>query len=147
MDAMIHLQSCVKLNNVDLTNNRLEANDAFYSIVAAIPSLLTISVNGNELTKLPSFRKKLIVANPKLGYIDRPVDEQERFFAIAFISGGPDAETSARAEWKLRQEQNRITQLREFKEWQVEQQRLREAAKTEGRSLITEVIVAMVYCV
>ena len=141
MDAIVHLQSCLKLNNVDLTNNRLEANDAFYSIVASIPSLLTISVNGNELTKLPSFRKKLIVANPKLGYIDRPVDEQERFFAIAFVSGGPDAETTARAEWKQRQEESRIAQLREFKEWQAEQQRVREVARAEGRSLIREVLM------
>ena len=139
MDAITHLQTCLKLNNVDLTNNRLEANDAFYSIIAAIPSLLTISVNGNELTKLPSFRKKLIVANPKLGYIDRPVDDQERFFAIAFVSGGAEAETNARAEWKQRQEESRIAQLREFKEWQVEQQRVREVARAEGRSLIREV--------
>ena len=63
---------------------------------------------------------------PKLGYLDRPIDEQERLFAEAFVSGGSEAETAARADWKAKQAEKRVAEMNEFKAWQAEQQRIRE---------------------
>ena len=98
---------------------------------------------------------------PKLGYLDRPIDEQERLFAEAFVRGGADAEAAARADWKTKQAEKRVNEMNEFKAWQQEQKRLREQvciffkkvhtfiilydgfllyfqARAEGRSLIKE---------
>lgn len=91
-----------------------------------------------EITKLSSFRKRLIVSMPKLGYLDRPIDVQERLFAQAFVSGGADAEAFARQEWKTQQAEKRVQEMQEFRSWQAEQQKLRDKARAEGRSLITE---------
>ena len=134
-----HFKSCPALNNIDITNNRLEANEGFFELFAAVPALAALSVNGNEITKLASFRKKMIAAMPQLGYLDRPIDLQERTFAESFVRGGAEEEAAARAQWKVDVEQKRIADLNTFKAWQAEQQVLRETARAEGRSLIPEV--------
>jgi Leucine-rich repeat (LRR) protein len=46
-EAVAHLALCPCLNNIDLTNNRLEPDEAFFHIFNSVPSLLTLSVNGN----------------------------------------------------------------------------------------------------
>ena len=134
-----HLKDCPLLNNIDITNNRLEADEALFETFSGIPSLAALSVNGNDITKVPSFRKRMIASIARLGYLDRPIDQQERVFAEAFVSGGAEAEAAARAQWKLDAEQKRIDELATFKAWQAEQQAIRAAARAEGRSLITEV--------
>jgi len=72
-----HLKDCALLNNVDITNNRLEADEAMLETFSAIPSLVALSVNGNDVTKLASFRKRMIASMSHLGYLDRPIDFQE----------------------------------------------------------------------
>lgn len=139
VDTIAHFQQCPALNNIDMTNNRLEADEAFFDTLRGIPALVALSVNGNDITKLASFRKKMIAKLPKLGYLDRPIDLQERTFAEAFVNGGPEAEAAARAQWKLDVEKKRVDDLAIYKAWQAEQQVIREAARAEGRSLITEV--------
>ena len=118
VDSIAHLCECPLLNNVDLTNNHLEADENMFEVLSAIPALTALSINGNEITKLASFRKKMISKMPNLGYLDRPIDLQERTFAVAFITGGAEAESAARATWKLEAEQKRISDLNTFKEWQ-----------------------------
>lgn len=138
VESIAHLQECTALTNIDLTNNRLECDEEFFSFFPKIPSLVTLSVNGNEITKLGAFRKKMVAAMPKLGYLDRPIDESEKIFAKAFVEGGQEAETKARADWKELQNQKRIQEMNDFKAWQKEQQKLREQARQEGKSLIKE---------
>jgi dynein assembly factor 1, axonemal len=137
--SMEHLRDCPALNNVDVTNNHLEADEGFFSLFAAVPLLSALSCNGNDITKLPTFRKKLIAEMPQLGYLDRPVDLQERTFAEAFVRGGPEAEAAARAQWKLDVEAKRISDLETYRAWQEEQRVIREANRAAGKSLITEV--------
>ena len=139
VESVSHLKDCPSLNNIDITNNRLEANEGFFDLFSEIPSLVALSINGNEITKLANFRKRMIAKMSKLGYLDRPIDLQERTFAEAFITGGAEAETAARAQWKLDVEKKRQEELATFKAWQEEQRKVREAARAEGRSLITEV--------
>lgn len=139
VESIAHLKECPLLNNIDITNNRLEADEGFFDLFKDIPSLVAISLNGNEITKLATFRKRMISSLPRLGYLDRPVDAQERTFAEAFTAGGPEAEAAAREQWKKDVEKKRIDELNTFRVWQEEQRVIREAAKAEGRSLITEV--------
>eukprot|EP01036_Dinobryon_divergens_P027759 gene27756-36581_t len=136
--SISHLTECLSITNIDVTNNRLEADEEFFEVLKAIPAVVTLSINGNEITKLPTFRKRMISLLPKLGYLDRPIDEQERLFAEAFVRGGAEAETVARADWKTKQAEKRVNEMNEFKAWQQEQKRLREQARAEGRSLIKE---------
>lgn len=137
-EAIAHLQECPALNNVDITNNRLESDEAFFDVFKGIPSLVALSVNGNEITKLPTFRKRLLGHIPKLGYLDRPVEEHERFYANAYAAGGAEAEAAAREEWKAMQQQKKQAEAEAQRKWQEEQRRIREQAKAEGRSLIKE---------
>lgn len=137
-DSISHFQECKALTNLDITNNRLETNEAFIDTLKAIPALVTLSINGNEVTKLPTFRKRLLGHMPKLGYLDRPVEEHERFYANAFMAGGAEAEAAAREQWKLMQQEKKQAEMEQQRRWQEEQRQLREQAKAEGRSLIRE---------
>mmetsp|Transcript_23203 Transcript_23203/g.38697 ORF Transcript_23203/g.38697 Transcript_23203/m.38697 type:complete len:706 (-) Transcript_23203:150-2267(-) len=137
-ESIEHLTSCPELNNIDITNNRLEADEAFLELFQGIPSLVALSVNGNDVTKIPTFRKKMLTALPKLGYLDRPVEEQERRFAQAFMDGGKDAEAAEREKWKSEREEKRVAEMEAYRQWQSEQAALREEARASGRSLITE---------
>jgi len=138
VESVAHLRECLELRSVDLTQNSLPADEAFFDLFAQVPALNTLALNGNEITKLPSFRKRLIFAMPRLGYLDRPVDEAERLGAEAFCTGGAEAELLARDAWREKQQQKRRDEMAVFRAWQQEQSVLRAAAKAEGRSLIRE---------
>jgi dynein assembly factor 1 len=58
-----HLKECKTLATVDLTNNKLEDDTEFIETFATIPSLCTLSVNGNEITKIAHFRKQVSLAS------------------------------------------------------------------------------------
>eukprot|EP01034_Spumella_vulgaris_P030198 gene30198-37369_t len=131
--ALEHLKECPSITNLDITHNKLEANEEFINIFKAVPNIVALSINGNEVTKLPLFRKRMVANNLNMGYLDRPVDEQERLFATAFMEGGADAEAAARQKWKDDQNTKRINEANVFREWQAEQARIREAARREGR--------------
>ncbi len=137
-ESIEHLQECTALTTLDVTNNRLETNEAFFETIKQIPALVALSINGNEITKLPSFRKRMVANLPKLGYLDRPVEELERLCAVAFVKGGVEAENNARQEWREIQTQKRIKEMNDFKAWQAEQAAVRAKAREEGRSLIKE---------
>lgn len=138
VESVAHFKECAQLRNIDLTMNRLECDENFLPLLSEIPALVTLSLNGNELTKLPSFRKRVISTLPKLGYLDRPVDELERLCAEAFVSGGVEAEKVARDAHRDSVQQKRLDEMAQFRAWQEEQSKLRAQAKAEGRSLIRE---------
>ena len=53
-----HFSLCISLQNIDLTNNKMSGDEAFYNVLCSIPALRALSCNGNELTRLPHFRKR-----------------------------------------------------------------------------------------
>jgi dynein assembly factor 1 len=132
MESIEHLCECPSLQTLDLTNNFLEG-DLLGTLVRMLP-LLSLSINGNPVTQASGFRKKIIVALPKLGYLDRPVDEQERFFATAFANGGQEAEANARSEWQELQKNKRVAEMEAFRKWQQEQVQQRLTAKNSNES-------------
>ena len=101
IESIEHLQYCIQLNNIDLTNNRLINDENMIHIFTKIPSLTSLSVNGNEITKISHFRKKMIASlSPRLSYLDRPIDDLERVTSAAFVQGGPEAENIARQNYR-----------------------------------------------
>lgn len=140
LDSIIGLKSCTSLLNIDLTNNRLPADEEIFTCIQGIPAVVNISLNGNEITKLPTFRKRAIALMPLLGYLDRPIEELERVAAQAFIAGGQDAETAAREAYRELKNEAKRKETADFRAWQQQQAELRAEARALGRGngLITE---------
>jgi hypothetical protein len=137
-DSVAHLQDCLKLTTIDLTHNCLDANESFFDVFKNIPSMSTLSINGNEITKLAHFRKKMIAFITKLGYLDRPIEEVEKVGAKAFVEGGPDAELAARNEYRETLRQQKAKEHEDFRNWQREQKKIREKEREEGRAKIMQ---------
>ena len=57
--AIEELTKCPKLQTVDLTHNLLSGEDVLDEL-SKISTLLTLSITGNEVTRIQSFRKKAI---------------------------------------------------------------------------------------
>ena len=142
-EAIAHLIECEKIQNIDVTNNLLPADDSVMEVISKIPSLTAVSISGNEVAKLPSFRKRMITMGKKLGYLDRPIEPQERIAAEAFVIGGIEAETAARDTWRNEQKQKRLDEMAQFRSWQATQQKAikdaNDKAKAEGRSTISTI--------
>jgi hypothetical protein len=136
--AIAHLQECLKLTTIDLSNNCLEADEGFFEVFQNIPSMSTLSLNGNEVTRLPHFRKKMIANIPRIGYLDRPVEEIERVGAKAFMEGGADAEVAARDNYRDEQRAKKSQEMQQYREWQQEQRKIREKQIEEGRAKILQ---------
>lgn len=138
--ALEGLTACPSIDNVDITNNRIEGDVT--SVLARLPTLHALSVNGNPCTQTQAFRKRTIAAIPTLAYLDRPIDAIERIGAHAFVTEGPEKEQEVRLAFIAKQKQDRSDELAQFRTWQREQLALRKekmaAGDTEGLSLITE---------
>lgn len=124
-ESIEELKQCKALRTLDLQNNKLEVSENFIETFKEFPMLCTLSVNGNEITKIPQFRKKMIFNIPALGFLDRPVEEQEKLAANAYMTGGPEAEKEAREQWRQAQADKRKKEMEDFKIWQAEQQKIR----------------------
>eukprot|EP00596_Hydrurales_sp_CCMP1899_P000754 CAMPEP_0119039978 /NCGR_PEP_ID=MMETSP1177-20130426/9755_1 /TAXON_ID=2985 /ORGANISM="Ochromonas sp, Strain CCMP1899" /LENGTH=538 /DNA_ID=CAMNT_0007004559 /DNA_START=782 /DNA_END=2399 /DNA_ORIENTATION=+ len=61
-----------------------------------------------------------------LGYLDRPVDEQERYIAAAFLTGGVEGEAAARESWREEQHRKRLAEAEAGKVYREEQRKERE---------------------
>jgi Leucine-rich repeat (LRR) protein len=140
VEGLEGLVACPSLDNIDITNNRIEGDVT--SLMARLPSLHALSVNGNPCTQTQGFRKRTIAAIPTLTYLDRPIDEIEKVGAHAFVTEGPEKEQEVRLAFIAKQKQDRSDELNQFKTWQREQLAIRKekiaSGNTEGMSLITE---------
>ncbi len=138
-ESIAHLEECQNLCTLDLTNNKLPAEENVMETLKNIPRLATLSINGNEVTKLPAYRKRMIFNIPSMGYLDRPVDEVERLCAAAFNEGGPEAEKKARADYRDAQALKRKEEMRQFKEWQVAEREKRKNMTAERKHEIATI--------
>ena len=132
LENISHLQECLALHTIDLMDNQLDGDILPYLI--NIPALVSVALNGNPTTRTASFRKKLIAAMPRLCYLDRPVEEQERLGAVAFVEGGAEAEAAVRERYREDQKTKRIQEMETFRNWQKEQQKARAEAIAQGLS-------------
>lgn len=140
-DSIEELQACAALSNIDLTNNLLIEDEEIMKNLMKLHQVVNLSINGNEVVKLKSFRKRMIASMPKLGYLDRPIEEIERICAIAFSDGGIEAETIARNEYREQKNLQRKRDMDDFKAWQRQEfeRRAQERMNNPRRIYISEI--------
>eukprot|EP00557_Chaetoceros_sp_GSL56_P006014 CAMPEP_0176490564 /NCGR_PEP_ID=MMETSP0200_2-20121128/7941_1 /TAXON_ID=947934 /ORGANISM="Chaetoceros sp., Strain GSL56" /LENGTH=676 /DNA_ID=CAMNT_0017887885 /DNA_START=2968 /DNA_END=4998 /DNA_ORIENTATION=+ len=114
------LKKCKNITCVDFSYNHLCGEDVIVTL-SQVPSVLSINMNGNPITsEVAHFRKKMIVANKRLRYLDRPIFDMERASCEAWSIGGRDAEYKAKTEWHDRRKQEEARGMESFRKWQME---------------------------
>ncbi len=137
-----HLTSCPKLSSVDLSHNQLNddgedehehehedgdgGDDTTNTILhilssSQIPTLLSLNMVGNPIvSKMANFRKRMIVSNKSLRYLDRPIFDLERASAEAWSIGGREAELKVKKEMMEKKRHEDRASMEQFRAWQAE---------------------------
>ena len=113
-----HLVECKNLSALDLSHNNLAGEDIL-ACIAGIEKLTSLNMTGNPVCiKVAHFRKKMIVANKSLRYLDRPIFDEERSTAKEWNRAGPDAEKELKAKLLAQKQEKERKNLEEFRRWQ-----------------------------
>jgi hypothetical protein len=136
-----HLAECNNLSAVDLSHNQL-AGANIVECIAGISKLTSLGMSGNPVcSKVAFFRKKMIVANKSLRYLDRPVFDNERETAEEWARAGPEAERELKEKLLAmkRDEERKATQ--EFRQWQeyVRASHVKEASTNNLITVLEEI--------
>ncbi|KDO26973.1 hypothetical protein SPRG_07686 [Saprolegnia parasitica CBS 223.65] len=108
------------ITNLDLSHNQL-SDPAILTVFETMIHLRALRLTGNEaVSKTKYFRKTYITSLPQLGYLDRPIFDLERAAAVAWKTGGAEAEAQARAAFVQHEHDERRRTLQEFRDWQAE---------------------------
>ena len=113
-----HLVECKNLSAVDLSHNKL-AGKELVDCIAGIEKLTSLNMSGNPVcSKVAYFRKKMIVANKSLRYLDRPIFDNERATAEEWARAGPGAEQELKAKLLAKKQDKERNAMQEFRKWQ-----------------------------
>mmetsp|Transcript_17851 Transcript_17851/g.35855 ORF Transcript_17851/g.35855 Transcript_17851/m.35855 type:complete len:390 (-) Transcript_17851:141-1310(-) len=113
-----HLVECKNLSAVDLSHNKLAGRDVV-ACIAGIEKLTSLNMSGNPVcSKVAYFRKKMIVANKSLRYLDRPIFDNERATAEEWARAGPGAEQELKAKLLAKKQDKERNAMQEFRQWQ-----------------------------
>ena len=109
LPALQGLLECPSLECVELTDNCLKDPQCVAEVFAKMPNLKCLYLNGNDVVwNIPYYRKQLIVQLPMLTYLDtRPVFDEDRRNAEAFMRGGHEEEREERNQIKTEEKENR----------------------------------------
>ena len=104
---------------LDVSFNEIEnvegAEEAVLGTLGGLPRLSSLMMQGNSITKIPYYRKKVIALNSALTFLDEyPVFPEERRCCTAFVDGGKAAEAKVKAELAAGQIMEKEKQLRYF---------------------------------
>ena len=113
-----------KLILLDIQNNELTENhEEIISLLEQLGKLKVLYLKGNDIIRsINNYRRTLIVRLKHLTYLDdRPVREEDRIGAIAYLEGGYPAEQRAREKYRNENERssvnkNKIKKNKESKE-------------------------------
>lgn len=88
------LTRCETLSVLDLSYNNLEAGAAVIEVLASMPNLRVLYLQGNPITrKTKDYRHVMISKCKELTYLDqRPVNNRERLAVEAWMKGGREEE-------------------------------------------------------
>lgn len=113
-----HLVECKNLSAVDLSHNKLAGKDVV-ACIAGIEKLTSLNMSGNPVcSKVAYFRKKMIVANKSLRYLDRPIFDNERATAEEWARAGLGAEQELKAKLLAKKQDKERNAMQEFRQWQ-----------------------------
>lgn len=87
---------------MDLSNNHIKDESIVDEVLAKMPNLGVLYLQGNDfISKVKNYRKTIIHKIPNLKYLDdRPVFEDERRYVDAFFRGGIEEERKERKLYK-----------------------------------------------
>lgn len=96
------LLDCPSLTCVDLSDNYIEDPAVLEEVFMKMPNLGVLYLTNNPVTKrIRDYRKTIIAKLPELKYLDdRPVFEDDRRYAEAFVRGGLAEEREERTKYK-----------------------------------------------
>jgi len=123
-ESLQDLTNCIPLETLEINSNMVTDRDVL-TLMAGLPSLKWLQMRSNPLaaTLLP-YRKTIVGTITQLVELDgEAVEERERFFAAAFVSGGVDAEKGAREAFLLKNKE-RDRRNREFLRSQLSSRRI-----------------------
>ena len=103
VDSLAGLLQTKKLILLDIQNNELTDNpEATLSLLEKIEKLKVLYLKGNDIVRLiNNYRRTIIVRLKHLTYLDdRPVREEDRIGAKAYLEGGYAAEQKAREKYR-----------------------------------------------
>ena len=110
LEKLLELKS---LSLLDIQNNNFTDNsDELLSLLNKMENLKVLYLKGNELCRsIPNYRRTIIIKLIHLTYLDdKPIKQEDRVGAIAYLKGGYEAEKEARL--KFREEIDKVIQTR-----------------------------------
>ena len=115
LNGLLDLKS---LTTLDLAKNYISDPAVVDEVLAKLPNIALIYLMGNEAPRqIPNYRKSMISKLPKLKYLDdRPVFEEDRRCAEAFVRGGLTEERKEREKMKQEKEGKEEQNRRAFEE-------------------------------
>lgn len=114
------LAQCPLLDNIDISHNLIE-DPEILDVITRVPMLKALRMTGNPVvSSTRSFRKTYIAALPHLAFLDRPIFPIERASVAAWQSGGIEAEREAKRIFVNKENEERRSSLRDFRDWQAQ---------------------------
>ena len=125
-----------KLILLDIQNNELSENhEQILSLLEQLQKLKVLYLKGNDIIRLiNNYRRTLIVRLKHLTYLDdRPVREEDRIGAVAYLEGGYPAEQRAREKYRNENERssnkNKVKNIKKESKESAEERRKKELEK------------------
>ena len=99
-DDIEELSKCKELGVLDLSYNSLNEPEVI-NVLERMPSLKVLTFMGNPIVrKTKEYRRMMILRLKHLTYLDtRPVRDEDRLCAQAWMEGGLEAERKLREKW------------------------------------------------
>lgn len=104
---------------MDISDNHICEPECIDEVLSKMPDLRVLYLQGNEcVRKISNYRKTIIGKIKSIRYIDdKPVFDDERRFALAFLRGGYEEEKKDRARYREEQREKELKRLRDFEEF------------------------------
>jgi dynein assembly factor 1 len=114
---LLGLLECPSIRVLDISDNHIDDERILEEVIYKMPNLSVLYMQGNPFTKkLRSYRKTVTVALPDLKYLDdKPVFEDDRRYAEAFVRGGFDEEREERKRFKAEKDEKHWKNHEAFK--------------------------------
>ena len=118
------LQNLLEIKSLSLldiqNNNFTENSNELLLFLNKIENLKVLYLKGNEICRaIPNYRRTIIIKLSNLTYLDdKPIKQEDRVGAIAYLEGGYEAEKKARL--KFREENDKVIQTRKREQKMLE---------------------------
>lgn len=101
VEKMKSLSGCSSLSTLDLSKNKLEDAEELLTVLERLTSLRALYLHGNAVVRnIDPYRIHITIRCANLTYLDdRPIREQDRASALAWIKDGNESLEKERKRW------------------------------------------------